>query len=58
LDELNLLSVFPAWMATNEGGATPKNVPKKNGMNGTSITGEAMLINQFGKNGVMRKKIM
>ena len=36
----------------------PKNVPKKNGMSGTLITGEAMLINQFGRNGVILRNIM
>ena len=68
-------SVVPAWIATNDGGATPliktninkglykglilpKNVPMKNGFNGTSTMGDVMLMNQFGKNGVMRRKIM
>ena len=36
----------------------PKNVPKKNGTRGTFITGEAMLINQFGRNGVILRNIM
>jgi len=58
LDELNLLSVFPAWMATNEGGATPRKVPTKNLPNGTSMTGEAIFMNQLGRNGVIRKKMM
>lgn len=45
-------------MATKEGGATPTKVPIKNGTIGTLITGEAMLMNQFGKKGVILKKIM
>jgi len=45
-------------MATNDGAATPTNVPMKNGFTGTPITGEVMLINQFGKNGVTRRNIM
>jgi len=45
-------------MAMNDGGATPRNVPTKNGTNGTPMTGEVILMNQFGKNGVTRKKIM
>lgn len=56
--EDSLLSVFPAPMYTTDGGATPKRVPKKNAENGTSMTGEEMLINQFGQNGVIRRKIM
>ena len=42
-------------MATNEGGATPMKVPIQNGANRTSITGDTMLMNQFGKNGVILK---
>jgi hypothetical protein len=36
----------------------PTNVPTKNGKRGTSITGEATLINQLGRNGVIRRKII
>ena len=36
----------------------PRNVPKKNGNNRTPMIGEAKLINQFGRNGVIRKNIM
>lgn len=42
-------------MATKEGGATPTNVPTKNGTIGTPTTGEVMLMNQFGSKGVTRK---
>jgi len=45
-------------MANIEGGATPINVPSQNGNKGTSRHGEAMLINQFGRNGVILKNIM
>ena len=41
-----------------EGGATPINVPNQNGLNCTSITGDTMLINQLGRNGVIRRKII
>lgn len=58
LDELSWCSVVPAWMATNDGGATPTKVPRKKGAMGTSMTGAVMLMNQLGRNGVMRKKIM
>jgi hypothetical protein len=40
------------------GGATPANVPRKNGKIGTSITGDAMLMNQLGRIGVTRKNTM
>lgn len=33
----------------------PKNVPKANGYSGTPMTGATKLINQLGKNGVIRK---
>lgn len=36
----------------------PRNVPIKNVKTGTFIIGEAILINQFGKNGVIRKNII
>lgn len=57
-DEVSFCNVVPAWIATNDGGATPRNVPKKNGTRETLITGAVMLINQFGKNGVILRKIM
>jgi len=41
-----------------EGGATPKKDPTQKGKRGTPITGETMLMNQLGKNGVMRRKRM
>ena len=37
---------------------SPINVPRKNGKSGTSITGDVMLMNQLGRNGVMRRKMM
>jgi hypothetical protein len=46
----------PAWIKKNDGGATPAKVPKKKGRIGTSITGEAMFMNQFGRIGVIRRK--
>ena len=39
-------------------GDLPTKVPAKNGHTGTPIMGEAMLMNQFGRNGVIRKNIM
>ena len=36
----------------------PIKVPRKNGKSGTSITGDVMLMNQLGRNGVMRRKMM
>lgn len=58
-DELVIVfNVLPAWMAKNDGGATPKNVPIANGYNGTPITGATKLINQFGRNGVIRRNKM
>lgn len=48
----------PALMKPNDGGATPTNVPIKKYDNGTPITGEQILINQLGRNGVIRKKMM
>lgn len=56
--ELSLCNVVPAWMATNDGGATPTNVPRKKGAMGTSMTGAVTLMNQLGRNGVTRRKIM
>ena len=56
-----LVSVFrvvPAWMYMQDGGATPKNVPRANGPSGMSMSGDDKFMNQFGTNGVMRKKIM
>ena len=37
---------------------SPTKVPTKNGKSGTPITGEVMLMNQLGRNGVMRKNII
>lgn len=51
-------NVCPACIATKDGGATPKNVPRANGIIGTPITGAVKLINQFGKKGVTRKNTM
>ena len=50
--------VVPAWMKMKLGGATPKNVPVQNGNNGTPMTGDTMLMNQFGRNGVILRKRM
>ena len=36
----------------------PRKVPIKNGASGTPITGEVILMNQFGRNGVIRRKII
>ena len=36
----------------------PKNVPQKNGMSRTPMIGEARLINQFGRNGVIYRNMM
>jgi len=47
--------VVPAWIARNDGGATPKNVAKKKVFNGTFTIGDVILINQLGKKGVMRR---
>lgn len=57
-EEVNLWRVVPPWIATKEGGATPKNVPTKKGIMGTSMTGDAMLINQLGRKGVIRRKMI
>ena len=56
--EVNCCSVVPAWMATNEGGATPMNVPIQNGFKWTSKTGETMLMNQLGRKGVILRNMM
>lgn len=45
-------------MNKTDGNATPANVPRKNGFSGTSSIGEQRLINQLGKIGVMRRKII
>lgn len=50
-----LYNVCPVCIATNEGGATPINVPVAKGSKGTPITGALKLINQFGRNGVTLK---
>lgn len=36
----------------------PKNVPTANGYKGTPITGATKFMNQFGKNGVIRRNKM
>lgn len=36
----------------------PTNVPTKKGRIGTPMTGDEILMNQLGKNGVMRKNMM
>ena len=36
----------------------PKNVPKKNGISRTPMIGEARLINQFGRKGVILRNMM
>lgn len=53
-----ILSVLPAMIAMDEGGATPINVPRKNGIKGTPMMGEVMLMNQLGNIGVIRRNIM
>jgi hypothetical protein len=50
--------VVPALMNKNDGGATPTNVPIKKGVNETPNSGEAMLINQLGRNGVILKNMI
>lgn len=51
-------SVVPALIAMKEGGATPTKVPIKKTFSGTFITGDVILINQLGRNGVILKNIM
>lgn len=51
-------SSIPALMNPKDGGATPMNVPIKNCDRGTFSTGDVMLINQFGRNGVIRRKVI
>lgn len=58
LELVILYSVLPAWMAMKEGGATPRNVPSANGYSGTPMTGATRLMNQFGRNGVIRRNSM
>ena len=50
--------VVPARMKKKEGGATPRNVPQKKGDILTPTMGEARLMNQLGRNGVIRRKMM
>ena len=45
-------------MKMKEGGATPKKDPTQKGKSGTPMTGDTMLMNQLGRNGVMRRKRM
>lgn len=42
------------WVLNN----LPKNVPAQNGTKGTSTNGAHTLINQLGRNGVIRKNII
>lgn len=55
---VNSYSSTPALINPKEGGATPINVPTKKGINGTFSTGDVILINQLGRNGVIRRKVM
>lgn len=55
VDDVNLFNVCPACIATNEGGATPKNVPSTKGHMGTPTTGLARFMNQLGSSGVILK---
>ena len=48
----------PALMKPKEGGATPIKVPMKKGVKGTLRTGDEILMNQFGRNGVILKKVI
>ena len=48
----------PALMKPKDGGATPRKVPTKNGVRGTFSTGDVILINQLGKNGVILRKVI
>ena len=56
--EVSCWSVVPACIATNDGGATPTKVPIQKGVNLTPMTGDTKLINQFGRNGVIRRNMM
>jgi len=58
LAEVRVCNVLPACIASREGGPTPMKVPMTKGNIGTPMTGDAMLINQLGRKGVIRRKIM
>lgn len=58
VEDVSWFSVVPAWIARKDGGATPRKVPMKKGISGTPITGDVMLMNQLGRNGVIRKNMM
>ena len=45
-------------MKTKDGGATPMKEPNQKGGRGTPITGDTMLMNQLGRKGVIRRKMM
>jgi len=47
-----------ATATTERGRCRPKKVPMKNVESGTLMTGETMFMNQFGRNGVMRRNTM
>lgn len=47
--------VVPAWIAMKDSGATPINVAIKNVEIGISMTGDTIFMNQFGRNGVIRR---
>lgn len=55
---VSLYSCVPALMATKDGGATPRKVPIKKTPKGKLMTGEVMLMNQLGRNGVILRKMM
>lgn len=58
LDDVSLCRVWPACIATNDGGATPKKVPIVKGVIGTPITGLARFMNQLGSSGVILRNSM
>lgn len=55
---VSLYSVVPALIATKDGGATPKKVPRKKNPKGTLMMGEVMLMNQLGRKGVILRNMM
>ena len=50
--------VSPALTGMMESGITPKKVPMRNRWAGIPTWGEVMLMNQFGRSGVIRRKRM
>jgi hypothetical protein len=52
------ISVHNKQQAKKKKGHIPMNVPMKKGIIGTLMTGEVMLMNQFGRKGVIRRKMM